>query len=59
MFNDENKNKRITLLHKDNLPEEKRYCSVEESLRQSLKEIKLYKQGKIKLQTWDEYVNEG
>lgn len=34
----------------------KRYCTVYESLRQSLKEVKLHRQGKIKLNTWDEFL---
>lgn len=33
-----------------------RYCSVKESLEDSLKELKLYKENKIKLQTWEEYI---
>jgi len=33
-----------------------RYCSVEESLIESLREVKLHIEGKIKLKTWDEYV---
>lgn len=36
----------------------KRYCTVYESLRQSLKEVKLHRQGKIKLNTWDEFLEE-
>lgn len=40
-----------------------RYCSVYESLKESLKEVKLHRQGKIHLDTWDEYLqkkhNEG
>lgn len=36
----------------------KRYCSVYESLKESLKEVKLYKEGKIHLDTWDEFLNE-
>lgn len=32
----------------------KRYCSVYESLDESLKEVKLIKDGKIKPKTWDE-----
>lgn len=43
-------------LTKDNTS--KRYCSVYESLRQSLKEVKLYKQGKLHLDTWDEFLKE-
>ena len=34
----------------------KRYCSVYESLEESLKEVKLHKEGKINLDTWDEYL---
>lgn len=33
-----------------------RYCSVYESLKQSLKEVKLHREGKIHLDTWDEYL---
>lgn len=33
-----------------------RYCSVYESLEQSLKEVKLHKEGKIHLDTWEEYL---
>ena len=36
----------------------KRYCSVYESLKESLKEVKLHKQGKIHLDTWDEFFEE-
>lgn len=36
----------------------KRYCSVYESLEESLKEVKLHRQGKIKLKTWDELYKE-
>lgn len=32
----------------------KRYCSVYESLDESLKEVKLIKEGKTKAKTWDE-----
>lgn len=36
----------------------KRYCSVYESLKESLKEVKLYKDGKVELDTWDEFLEE-
>ena len=36
----------------------KRYCKVYESLRESIKEVKLYKQGKLNLDTWDEFLKE-
>ena len=36
----------------------KRYCSVNESLKESLKEIKLIKEGKAKAKTWDELYDE-
>lgn len=36
----------------------KRYCSVYESLKESLKEVKLHRQGKIHLKTWDELYEE-
>lgn len=35
-----------------------RYCSVYESLKESLKEVKLIKQGKIKPKTWRELLEE-
>ncbi|AGK97604.1 hypothetical protein [Clostridium pasteurianum] len=35
-----------------------RYCSVEKSIEESLKQIKEYKQGKRKLKTWREYRQE-
>lgn len=35
----------------------KRYCSVYESLEESLKQVKLHKEGKIHLDTWEEYLN--
>lgn len=35
-----------------------RYCSVYESLEQSLKEVKLIRKGKIKPKTWDELYKE-
>lgn len=36
---------------------QERYCSIYESLKQSLKEVKLHREGKIHLDTWDEYLN--
>lgn len=33
-----------------------RYCTVYESLKESLKEVKLHRQGKIHLDTWEEYL---
>lgn len=36
----------------------KRYCSVYKSLKESLKEVKLYKEGKINLDTWDDFLKE-
>lgn len=36
----------------------KRYCSVYESLKESLKEVKLIKQGKIKTKDWREVLKE-
>lgn len=41
---------------KEKAPE--RYCSVYESLKQSLKEVKLIKQGKIKTKNWRKLLNE-
>lgn len=35
-----------------------RYCTVYESLDESLKEVKLIKQGKIKAKTWKELFKE-
>lgn len=35
-----------------------RYCSVYESLKESLKEVKLHKAKKIHLDTWDEFLEE-
>lgn len=35
----------------------KRYCSVYESLEESLKEVKLIKEGKIKPKTWREVLD--
>lgn len=35
-----------------------RYCSVYESLKESLKEVKLHREGKIHLNTWDELYKE-
>ncbi len=36
----------------------KRYCTVYESLEQSLKEVNLIKKGKIKAKTWKELYEE-
>lgn len=44
------------LLTKEKAPE--RYCSVYESLKESLKEVKLHRAGKIHLDTWDEFYKE-
>lgn len=41
-------------LTKEKTPE--RYCSVYESLEESLKEVKLHRAGKIHLDTWEEYL---
>lgn len=35
-----------------------RYCSVYKSLEESLKEVKMIKQGKIKTKSWKELFNE-
>ncbi len=35
-----------------------RYCSVYESLEESLKEVKLIKEGKIKPKTWEQLLKE-
>lgn len=37
---------------------DKRYCTIYESLEQSLKEVKLHKEGKIHLDTWDDFLKE-
>lgn len=37
---------------------DKRYCTICESLEQSLKEVKLHKEGKIHLDTWDNFLKE-
>jgi hypothetical protein len=39
-------------------PKEKRPCTPAESVKESLKEMKLMREGKMKKQTWDEYVHE-
>lgn len=39
---------------KEKTPE--RYCSVYESLKESLKEVKMHREGKIHLDTWEEYL---
>ena len=36
----------------------KRYCSVYESLEQSLKEMNLIRKGKLEAKTWDEFKEE-
>lgn len=36
----------------------KRDCTVYESLKESLKEVKLHKQGKIQLGTWNDLYND-
>lgn len=41
---------------KEKAPE--RYCSVYKSLKESLKEVKLHKEGKIHLDSWDEFLEE-
>ena len=33
-----------------------RYCTVYESLEESLKQVKLHREGKIHLDTWEEYL---
>lgn len=35
-----------------------RYCSVYESLKESLKEVKLIREGKIQAKTWQEFLKE-
>jgi len=59
MFNDGRKTNKMTVLNDMCAQQEKRYCSIKDSLKQSLKEVKLYKQGKLTLQTWEEYINKG
>lgn len=36
--------------------EEKRYCTVQESLTESCKEVKLIRKGKFPEKTWEEFV---
>lgn len=50
----------IAHLSKDHTKEKasKRYCSISESLRDSLREVKLHRQGKLQLGTWDEFLQE-
>ena len=36
---------------------EERYCTVKDSLEQSLKEVQQHKAGKVQLDTWEEYLN--
>lgn len=36
----------------------KRYCNIYESLEESLKEVKLIKEGKIKPKSWRDLLNE-
>lgn len=43
-------------LTKEKTPQ--RYCSIQESLRESLKEVKMIKQGKIKGKSWRELFKE-
>lgn len=43
-------------LTKEKTPQ--RYCSIQESLRESLKEVKLIKQGKIKAKSWKDLFKE-
>lgn len=50
-----------TVAHMGKLTKEKtteRYCSVYESLKESLKEVKLIRDGKIKPKTWQEFLEE-
>ncbi len=50
-----------TVAHVGKLTKEKtpeRYCSVYESLKESLKEVKLIKQGKTKTKSWKELYKE-
>lgn len=50
-----------TVAHLGKLTKEKtteRYCSVYESLKESLKEVKLIREGKIKPKTWQEFLEE-
>jgi len=37
----------------------KRYCPVIKSIKESLKEVRDYKNGKKKLKTWEEYIKNG
>lgn len=42
---------------KRNVKSSTRYCTVHESLSESLKEVKLHREGKIKLDTWENFKN--
>lgn len=44
--------------NKNILKSNERYCSISDSLRESLKEVNEYKKGNKKLKTWDEYLME-
>lgn len=35
-----------------------RYCSVYDSLKESIKEVKLHKEGKIHLDSWNDFLKE-
>lgn len=48
----------VTRLTNTKEKKSQRYCSVYESLEESLKEVKLIKEGKIKPKTWEELLEE-
>ena len=48
----------VSIPSHSSISKEKRPCSPAESLKESLKEMKLMREGKMKKQTWDEYVHE-
>lgn len=45
----------IQVVNEDNPDNEDRYCTVEESLRESLKQMKLMREGKIPKRSWDDF----
>ena len=47
-----------TCFHSDDAKDEKRYCTPSESLEQSLKEMKLMREGKLPKKTWNKRIIE-
>jgi hypothetical protein len=54
-MNNRRKFKEDDIMNANISTEVERYCTVEESLIESLKEMKLMREGKLKGQTWREY----